>query len=164
LKHFAGKNFAILKSQELPPMSLLALVIDDSMLLRHMLGRFLEKQGFTVETAGDGAEALEILKTLRPHVIFTDLKMPRLNGYQLIEILNASAELSRIPLVVFAAKPLPEKPPTACAHMICKDFNVETQLTSVLQDLFPDLPIQRNASDASAENSAEAKSCASHLG
>jgi CheY-like chemotaxis protein len=87
-------------------------------------------------------------------VVFTDLKMPRMNGYQLIEILNASAELSRIPLVVLAARPLPEKAPVPSAHMICKDFNVETQLALVLQALFPRLPLetaQRSASDSSAD-------------
>ena len=57
-------------------MPFLALVIDDSMLIRHTVCRILEKRGFTVETATDGAAALEVLKTFRPDVIFTDLQMP----------------------------------------------------------------------------------------
>lgn len=40
-------------------MSLIALLIDDSMLIRHTVGRFLETRGFSVETASDGAAALE---------------------------------------------------------------------------------------------------------
>lgn len=145
-------------------MCLLALVVDDSMLVRHILRRFLEKQGFAVETVSDGAEALTVLAAVRPHVIFTDLQMPRLDGHALIEILNARPELSAIPLVVLTAKPLSESAAQA-QFVIAKDLNIETQLRQILQELFPDLlPGQRNESDASAENSAEAKSCASHLG
>ena len=142
-----------------------ALVVDDSMLIRHILRRFLEKQGFTVETANDGTEALKALETLRPHVIFTDLQMPRLDGHQLIEALSRMPEFSAVPLVVLAAKPLPGADPVPGARfLISKDLNVEGQLSQVLQDMLPLLPPQRNASDASAENSAEANSCASHLG
>src|ERR1051325_11562287 len=143
----------------------LALVVDDSMLIRHILRRFLEKHGFTVETANDGTEALKALEALRPHVIFTDLQMPRLDGHQLIETLNARPEFSTIPLVVLAAKPLSGAEPAPGARfMISKDLNVEAQLDQVLENLLPLLPPQRKASDASAENSAEANSCASHLG
>src|SRR5437588_6984751 len=147
-------------------MSLLALVVDDSMLVRHILRRFLEKQGFTVEAVNDGAEALMTLETLRPHVIFTDLQMPRLDGHHLIEILNANPELSAIPVVVLAAKPLPGAGAAPSVQFVrAKALIIETQLRQILQELFPLLPPdQRNASDASAENSAEAKSSASHLG
>jgi len=89
-------------------MPLLALVVDDSMLIRHVLRRFLENRGIAVETAADGAEALEILKTARPHVILTDLKMPNLDGYKFMKALSGSPELSVVPVVVLAAKPLPE--------------------------------------------------------
>ena len=57
-------------------MSILALVIHDSMLIRHTLGRFLENRGFKVETATDGVAALEILKAITPDLILTDLQMP----------------------------------------------------------------------------------------
>ena len=142
-----------------------ALVVDDSMLIRHILRRFLEKQGFAVETANDGTEALKVLETLRPHVIFTDLQMPRLDGHQFIETLSARPEFSAIPLVVLAARPLPGAEPVPGARFqISKDLDVEAQFSQVLQELLPFLPPQRKVSDASAENSAEANSCASHLG
>lgn len=119
-------------------MSMLALVIDDSMLIRHTLGRFLENRGFKVETAIDGIAALEILKAITPDLILTDLQMPRLTGYQLIDALKANAETASIPVLVLAAKPLAGKPVETRVHtFIYKDLNVEEQLDQALETLFP---------------------------
>lgn len=119
-------------------MSLLALVVDDSMLIRHMLRRFLETRGFSVETATDGAEALGMLKTIRPDLILTDLKMPNIDGYQLIQALSASPDTSSVPVVVLAAKPLSDQQEkTHARSVIYKDFNIEAQLSRTLDELFP---------------------------
>ncbi len=123
-------------------MSLLALVVDDSMLVRHILRRFLEQQGFLVETANNGVEALKLLETVRPHVIFTDLQMPHMDGHQLIQALDARPEFSAIPVVVLAAKPVPGAAPAPRARfVISKDLNIETQLGQLLQELLSLLPI-----------------------
>ena len=119
-------------------MSLLALVIDDSLLIRHTVSRILEKHGFKVESANDGADALEALKTLRPDLICTDLQMPRVSGYKLIEALKASAENAGIPVLVLAAQPLSSEQPVPLAHsVIYKDSNIEAQLTRAVASLFP---------------------------
>jgi CheY-like chemotaxis protein len=118
-------------------MSLIALLIDDSMLIRHTVGRFLESRGFSVETATDGAAALETLKTLRPDIIFTDLKMPRLDGYALINALKANPETAGIPVLVLAAKPSGDMKETGAHSIIYKDLNVEEQLVRALESLFP---------------------------
>jgi CheY-like chemotaxis protein len=119
-------------------MPLLALVIDDSMLIRHTVCRALEKRGFAVETANDGAAALELIKTIRPDVIFTDLQMPRLSGHELIEALKNNAETVGIPVVILAAKPLSGDAPDTRAHsVIYKDLNIEVQLRQALESLFP---------------------------
>jgi CheY-like chemotaxis protein len=119
---------------------MLALVIDDSMLIRHTICRFLENRGFKVETAADGVAALETLKVLRPDLILTDLQMPKLNGYQLIDALKANKETSDIPVVVLAAKPLPENPLETRGHIfVYKDLDVEKQLVQALESLFPPL-------------------------
>ena len=54
-------------------MSFVALVVDDSMLIRHTVCRFLEERGFAVESATNGQDALEILKRVQPHIIVTDM-------------------------------------------------------------------------------------------
>jgi CheY-like chemotaxis protein len=58
----------------------LALVVDDSMLIRHTVCRFLEERGFSVESASQGLDALNILERFRPDLIVTDLQMPRMDG------------------------------------------------------------------------------------
>jgi two-component system chemotaxis response regulator CheY len=119
-------------------MPLLALVVDDSMLIRHTVCRSLEKRGFQVETASDGASALEALSGFQPDVIFTDMQMPRLTGQELIDALKTNAKTADIPIVVLAAKPLSGDIPETRAHsVIYKDVNIEEQLKQVLEDLFP---------------------------
>ena len=119
-------------------MSMLALVIDDSMLIRHTVCRFLETRGFQVETASNGIAALEALESIRPDLIVTDLQMPRLNGSQLIDALKANAETAGIPVVILAARPSPGNPQETRAHtFIYKDLNVEEQLKQALESLFP---------------------------
>src|ERR1700748_2669296 len=119
-------------------MPLLALVVDDSMLIRHTVCRSLEKRGFQVETASDGASALEALSSFQPDVIFTDMQMPRLTGQELIDALKTNAKTADIPIVVLAAKPLSGDIPETRAHsVIYKDVNIEEQLKQVLEDLFP---------------------------
>ncbi|HEY3769518.1 MAG TPA: response regulator [Candidatus Angelobacter sp.] len=119
-------------------MTLLALVVDDSMLIRHTVCRLLEKRGFQVEIANDGVGALEALKTIRPSVIFTDLQMPRLSGPELIGAVQANPETAHIPLVVLAAKPLSGDVQEPRAYsVIYKDVNIEKQMKQVLDSLFP---------------------------
>jgi CheY-like chemotaxis protein len=119
-------------------MSPVALLIDDSMIIRHTVGRFLEARGFSVETATDGVAALETLKIIRPDIIFTDLKMPRLDGYALINAIKTNPETAAIPVLVLAAKPPTGDMKETGAHsIIYKDLNVEEQLIQALESLFP---------------------------
>lgn len=119
-------------------MPLLALVIDDSMLIRHTVCRFLESRGFKVETANNGIAALELLELIRPDLIVTDLQMPELSGYQLIDALKANNETAGIPILVLAAKPSAELHLDKRVHtLIYKDLNVEEQMDQALESLFP---------------------------
>jgi CheY-like chemotaxis protein len=122
---------------------MLALVIDDSMLIRHTVCRFLETRGFKVETAANGIAALEALELIRPNLILTDLQMPRLSGYQLIDALKADEKTAAIPILVLAAKPSADESPldTRVHTVIYKDLNVEEQLDQALESLFPGLPL-----------------------
>jgi CheY-like chemotaxis protein len=119
-------------------MPLFALVVDDSMLIRHTVCRSLEKRGFQVETASDGAAALEALNGIQPDVIFTDMQMPRLTGPELIDALKTNTKTAQIPIIVLAAKPLSgDIPETRAYSVIYKDVNIEEQLKQVLENLFP---------------------------
>ena len=65
-------------------MPAVALVVDDSMLIRYTVCRFLEERGFAVESATNGLEALQILERVRPDLIVTDMQMPKMSGTELI--------------------------------------------------------------------------------
>ena len=81
-----------------------ALVVDDSMLIRHTVCRFLEERGFTAEIATNGMEALNVLKHLAPDLIITDLKMPKVDGNELIDKLKSRSETKDIPIIVLQGK------------------------------------------------------------
>ena len=112
------------------------LVVDDSMLIRHTVCRYLEEQGFAVESATNGAEALEMLKSMeQPAVIITDLQMPRLDGHQLIDALKDQPATARIPIVVLAARQsraegVPEK---RADYVIFKDIEILAQLQRAIE-------------------------------
>jgi CheY-like chemotaxis protein len=114
------------------------LVIDDSMLIRHAVCRYFEQRGFATESAGDGAEALELLNSVRPDIIVTDLQMPKLDGLQLISKLKNDPRTSAIPVVVLAGKwlnaGLTRKNPGD--YLIFKDIDMEGQLQLVLERVF----------------------------
>lgn len=86
------------------PLALIALVVDDSMLIRHTVCRFLEERGFVTEMAGNGMEALEVLQKLLPDVIITDLNMPKMDGNELIDRLKSSPATAAIPVIVLKGK------------------------------------------------------------
>ena len=108
-----------------------ALVVDDSMLIRHTLCRLLEQYAFEVESATNGVDALRILTRFRPSVIFTDLEMPKMNGHQFIGSLKTRPETFSIPIVVLSAKrSLDEPRADVCLK---KDADIHTELLRVLR-------------------------------
>ena len=118
-----------------------ALVVDDSMLIRHTVCRFLEDRGYTVESATNGLDALQILKTIRPDLLITDMMMPKMDGSQLISELKKDADLSSIPIIVLAGRQSAAGlPPEHRANAtIWKDIDIVSQLDKALRDtLGPD--------------------------
>jgi CheY-like chemotaxis protein len=114
-------------------MSLVALVVDDSMLIRHTVCRFLEERSFTVESATNGQEALEALKRVRPDIIITDIQMPTMSGTELITAVKTDPGLAAIPIVIVAGKQSGfEETETRANFTIFKDINIEAQLAKAL--------------------------------
>lgn len=119
-------------------MSLTALVVDDSMLIRHTVCRFLETRGFHVEAATNGSEALEMLGSLRPDIIVTDLQMPRMDGSALIKALQLRPETAGIPVVVLAGRQSTEQElDTSARYVIFKDIDIVSQLSRALESVLP---------------------------
>jgi CheY-like chemotaxis protein len=76
------------------------LVAEDDQSQRELLEIVFEKEGYSVTAVQNGLEALGLLKTLRPHLIVTDIMMPKLNGAELIAEIKADPELAGIPILV----------------------------------------------------------------
>lgn len=114
-------------------MAQVALVVDDSMLIRHTVCRFLEERGFVVESGTNGAEALEMLATILPDIIITDLQMPRMTGSELITALKLRQATAPIPVVVLAGKQSAGSPgETRASFVIYKDIEIQEQLQKAL--------------------------------
>ena len=117
-------------------MARVALVVDDSMVIRHSVCRFLEERGFAVESATNGLEALQILQSVRPDLIITDLNMPKMTGSELITALKQSAETAAIPVVVVAGRGSSDVDQEKRARfVIYKDIDIDTQLERAITTL-----------------------------
>jgi CheY-like chemotaxis protein len=115
-------------------MSVAALVVDDSMLIRHTVCRFLEERGFAVESATNGQEALEALKRVRPDIIITDIQMPKMSGSELITAVKSEPSLAGIPIVIVAGRQSGfEETEKRANFTIFKDIDIEDQLAKALQ-------------------------------
>lgn len=76
------------------------LVVDDDPDVRELMKRILEKAGYSVETAVDGAEAMELARKVKPGLITLDVMMADLDGWTVLSRLKADPELSDIPVVM----------------------------------------------------------------
>jgi CheY-like chemotaxis protein len=110
-----------------------ALVVDDSMLIRYTVCRFLEQRGFAVESATNGADALEVLGRVQPDLIVTDLQMPKMSGSELIAALKSRPETAGIPIIILAGRAgAADQPEKRAQFSIRKDIDIETQLGKAL--------------------------------
>jgi CheY-like chemotaxis protein len=117
----------------------LVLVVDDSMLVRHTVCRFLEDRGYQVESATNGAEAMEILARVRPDLIITDLEMPRMHGTELIQAVQDDTATARIPIIVLSGRSSGVMTATALPvrYVIYKNIDIIEQLEQALKHAFP---------------------------
>lgn len=79
------------------------LVVEDSRTQALALRLMLERAGYEVETAVDGVEALEVMRQRAFETVISDLRMPRMDGHQLLEAMLADDKLKHIPLLVLSA-------------------------------------------------------------
>jgi len=114
-------------------MPAVALVVDDSMLIRYTVCRSLEERGFTVESATNGAEALQILERLQPDVIVTDMQMPKMSGSELITALKKNPATSSIPIIIVAGRASGfDENENRANFAIYKDIDIQSQLAKAL--------------------------------
>ncbi len=96
---YSEKNFQVQKA----PKIYSALVVDDSHTTRNIEKIILESENYAVDTACDGIEALEKLKTRHFDLVITDIKMPRMDGFVLLHNMRHSEEFKNIPVIVISS-------------------------------------------------------------
>jgi len=118
-----------------------ALVVDDSMLMRYSICRFLEQRGFVVEPATDGAEALEVVQRVLPDLIVTDMQMPTMSGSELISALKSKPETAGVPIIIVAGIVAGgdhglDQSEKRADFAIYKDIDIDGQLAKALVAVF----------------------------
>ena len=81
-----------------------ALIVEDEPEANKLLGMLLRLRGYRTESAFTGKEALQLVEKGHPDIIFLDLMLPDLNGYEVCKILKSSKGTSLIPLVIVTAR------------------------------------------------------------
>ncbi len=82
----------------------LIMVVDDSLTVRRITGRLLEREGYRVVTAKDGVDALEQLIDTTPDVVLSDIEMPRMDGFDLVRNIRADARLRAVPVIMITSR------------------------------------------------------------
>ena len=80
------------------------MVIDDSKTIRRTAETLLKKEGCDVVTATDGFEALSKIADHQPQIVFVDIMMPRLDGYQTCALIKKNAKFHATPVVMLSSK------------------------------------------------------------
>ena len=82
----------------------LVLVVDDSITVRRVTQRLLQREGYRVALAADGLQALERLQQERPTVVLSDIEMPRMDGFDLVRNIRADSRLTDLPVIMITSR------------------------------------------------------------
>jgi twitching motility two-component system response regulator PilG len=85
-------------------MTVKIMVIDDSSTIRKTAETLLKRAGFEVITAADGFEAMSVVADQHPDIIFIDIMMPRLDGYQTCALIKNNKRFGSTPIVMLSSK------------------------------------------------------------
>ena len=123
------------------------LVVDDSAAIRKILQRVLRQTGMDIHTiheAGDGQEAIELLKLHKPALILTDINMPKMDGLQLLAAVKASDCWRNIPVVMITTEggemKVGEAVKLGAAGYVRKPFTadqIKEKLAGILEPVLP---------------------------
>jgi chemosensory pili system protein ChpA (sensor histidine kinase/response regulator) len=118
-----------------PPAVPLVLVVDDSITVRRVTQRLLQREGYRVTMAADGLQALERLAEEMPSVILSDIEMPRMDGFDLLRNVRADAKLKHLPTIMITSR-IAEKHreyafELGANHYLGKPYNEEELLSLI---------------------------------
>ena len=82
----------------------LAMIVDDSITVRRVMERFLERSGMRVVTAKDGLDAVSQLQDNKPDIILLDIEMPRMDGYEFASHVRNDERFSDVPIIMITSR------------------------------------------------------------
>jgi chemosensory pili system protein ChpA (sensor histidine kinase/response regulator) len=121
-----------------------ALVVDDSITVRRVTQRLLERNGMRVLTAKDGVEAVALLQENLPDVILLDIEMPRMDGYEVAAQVRNDPRLQHIPIVMITSR-VSEKHRARAIELGVDDYLGKPYQESQLLDAIEPLVNRRSA-------------------
>lgn len=82
----------------------LIMIVDDSVTVRKVTSRLLERQGYDVVTAKDGIEAIELLETVKPDLMLLDIEMPRMDGFEVTNLVRHHDIHQAMPIIMITSR------------------------------------------------------------
>src|SRR5690606_1609751 len=80
------------------------MIVDDSLTVRKVTSRLLERQGYEILIAKDGVGALQLLRETVPAIMLVDIEMPHMDGFELIRTVRNNPELRDIPIIIISSR------------------------------------------------------------
>ncbi len=80
------------------------LVVDDSITVRRVTQRLLERNGMRIATARDGMDAMALMQESVPDVVLLDIEMPRMDGYEVAAQMRADPRLKDVPIIMITSR------------------------------------------------------------
>ena len=99
-----GTGLARVSANPVAPQIPLILVVDDSITVRRVTQRLLQREGYRVSMAADGLQALERLQEERPTLVLSDIEMPRMDGFDLARNIRGDVRLSDLPIIMITSR------------------------------------------------------------
>jgi chemosensory pili system protein ChpA (sensor histidine kinase/response regulator) len=104
LEQAAGGELSGVPGVPAAPQIPLVLVVDDSITVRRVTQRLLQREGYRVALAADGLQALERLAEEKPTVVLSDIEMPRMDGFDLARNIRGDARMAKLPIIMITSR------------------------------------------------------------
>lgn len=133
----------------------LVMVVDDSKVVLRIVEKGLAEAGFRVITAENGKKALDLLDTIQPDLILSDIEMPDINGFDFCQAVHTNPDLSSMPIIAMSSKTdrgyMKRMLQNGASAYLCKPFNIDELVILVekmLSDQFHMLLMERERLDS----------------
>ncbi|WP_256737521.1 Hpt domain-containing protein [Pseudomonas sp. dw_358] len=135
LQHLAHRGNERVPPVSLPARPLLVMVVDDSITVRKVTSRLLERHGMHVLTARDGVEAMSLLEVHGPDVLLLDIEMPRMDGFEVATRVRQHPRLKDLPIIMITSRTGPKHRERAMAIGVNDYLGKPFQETRLLESI-----------------------------